>query len=230
MDQNLNKTIQYLKTKNKILFLTTSNRWIPENGQGEEAKSTLLAKNIQKIIGENKIQIIDVPKLLIFPCEGNISTKDGNFCGVKKALLQDDKKNPSGFHRCWASINNPDDELWKISKALFESDCVTFFGSIRWGQMNSFYQKLIERLSWIENRQSTLGENNIVKGIDAGIIAIGHNWNGEAVIETQKNVLKFYGFNVVPELSWNWQFTSTEDESNESYKKAAETFETTFLN
>ncbi len=229
MQKHLQKTITHLKKKKKILFLTTSNRWIPKDGVGEKPKSTQLAQMMQTVLGPEKVTIIDVPQLLIFPCEGNISTKDGNMCGVKKALLKDDKKNPSGLHRCWASINNPKDELWKISKALFESDCVVFFGSVRWGQMNSFYQKLIERLSWVENRHSTLGEKNVVAKIDAGVIAIGHNWNGANVIKIQKNVLKFYGFNVIPALSWNWQFTTPEDESNASYKKAISTFQKTFF-
>jgi hypothetical protein len=44
--------------------------------------------------------------------------------GLKKLYLKDKEKNPSGYHRCWASIHNEDDELWKISKELFESDCV----------------------------------------------------------------------------------------------------------
>lgn len=184
---------------------------------------------MQSLLGQEKVTIIDVPELLIFPCEGNISSKDGNMCGIKASLLKDEKKNPSGLHRCWASINNPKDELWKISKALFESDCVIFFGSVRWGQMNSFYQKLIERLSWLENRHSTLGEKNVLAKIDAGIIATGHNWNGKNVIKTQKDVLKFYGFKVVPQLCWNWQFTTPEDESNASYKKAITAFQKTFL-
>ena len=55
----------------------------------------------------------------IFPCEGNVSRADGNSCGLLKAALKDKKKNPSGHHRCWVNINEPSDELWKISKELF---------------------------------------------------------------------------------------------------------------
>jgi hypothetical protein len=113
-----------------------------------------------------RITLIDVPELKIFPCEGNISRKDGNSCGLLKSKLKDKDKNPSGEHRCWASLNNKTDELWKISKELFESDVVIFFSSVRWGQANMYYQNLIERLSWIENRHTTLGESNIVKDID----------------------------------------------------------------
>jgi multimeric flavodoxin WrbA len=153
----------------------------------------------------------------------------GNECGLKKASLKDKDKNPTGHHRCWRNINNPDDELWKISKVLFESDTVLFFGSIRWGQMNAIYQNLIERLTWLENRHSTLGETNILKDTSCGIIATGQNWRGKDVIEVQKQVLSFFGFDVKDELSWNWQYTmDAKDETNESYKKSGDDFMNTF--
>lgn len=222
-------TIKELKQYNKILFLTTSNRWQGEE-DSEKPKSTQLAYELAKKIGEEKVSLIEVPKLKIYPCEGNISTKRGNTCGLLKATLKDNEKNPSGHHRCWASINNKDDELWKISKELFQSDCVLFFGSIRWGQMNAQYQKLIERLTWIENRHTTLGEENVIEKISAGIIIISQNWNGENVLKTQKQVLKYYGFNVPDALTWNWQYSNEDaEESQESYKKAVKAFEAIFL-
>lgn len=224
----MEQTIHKLKNYDRILFLTTSNRWQGE--ENEKPKSTQLAYEIAKKINHTKITVIEVPKLKIYPCEGNISTERGNTCGVLKALLDDKEKNPSGNHRCWASINNQDDELWKISKQLLQSDCVVFFGSIRWGQMNAEYQKLIERLTWLENRHTTLQEDNIIKNINAGIIIISQNWNGENVLRTQKKVLQYYGFKVPKELSWNWQFSNENDEeSNDSYIRAAKTFKQTFL-
>ena len=217
--------IEHLKTKNKVLFLTTSNRW---EGDKEKPKSTLLAEFIQSQVGD-KVELIDVSKLNIYCCEGNVSRKDGNNCGVKDAELKDKEKNPTGNHRCWASINNKDDELWKVSKPLFEADCIMFFISVRWGQTNSIYQKLIERLDWLENRHSTLGEDNIIQDKEVGIIAIGQNWNGENVISTQKQVLDFYGFKVVDKLCFNWQYTkNATDESEKSYKEAPKAFAKTF--
>jgi multimeric flavodoxin WrbA len=225
--ESLANTINYLSNKNKVLILATSNRW--EGGDYEPAKSTQLAQFVTKKLG-SKASFIDVSKLHIEICEGNVSTNLGNRCGLKDASLKDKDKNPSGYHRCWASINNQDDELWKISKELFQSDAVLFFTSIRWGQTNSIYQKLIERLDWIENRHTTLGEDNIVKNIDAGIIAIGQNWNGKNVINTESQVLKYFGFKTPSELAWNWQYTSNDlDESQESYKAAVESFDKTFL-
>lgn len=95
--------------------------------------------------------------------------------------------------------------------------------------MNAQYQKLIERLSWLENRHSTLKEENILSQTTAGIIAIGHNWRGHDVVNVQKKVLTYFGFNVHPDLCWNWSFTSPDDESQKSYKKAAQVFKQTFL-
>jgi multimeric flavodoxin WrbA len=222
-------TLQALKKYKKILFLTTSNRWGGEENS-EKPKSTMLAYEIAKRLERSNITIIEVPFLNIYPCEGNVSTMRGNSCGELAAKKKDPLKNPSGHHRCWASINNKDDELWQIRKELFESDCVIFFGSVRWGQMNSIYQKLIERLTWIENRHTTLGEENIVQNIDAGIIIVSQNWNSAAVLDTQKRVLQYFGFNVINDLSWNWQYTDEDkDESQESYIDAAKKFAKIFL-
>jgi len=203
--------IQSLSGK-RVLVLATSNRW---SGHKETPKSTQLAQEVATRTGG---KFIDVSKLHIEICEGNVSTAKGNNCGLKDSALKDTDKNPTGYHRCWASFNNADDELWKISKELFESDVVLFFSSVRWGQTNSTYQRLIERLNWIENRWTTLQEDNVVKNISAGIILIGHNWNGSQVLETQKQVLRYYGFITPENLSFNWQWTSdANDESAAGY-------------
>jgi multimeric flavodoxin WrbA len=228
--KKLMDTVKFLENKEKILFLTTSNRgeWA-EKELKEQPKSTRLAMAIQSYLGNKKVTLIEVPDLKIYSCEGNVSHMGGNQCGLKKSSLDDKEKNPTGHHRCWRNINNPDDELWKISKVLFESDTVLFFGSIRWGQMNAIYQNLIERLTWLENRHSTLGESNLLKDISSGVIAVGQNWNGKDVVEIQKNVLTFFGFDVRKELSWNWQYSEdSKDESKESYKKSGKDFLKTF--
>ena len=92
-----------------------------------------------------------------------------------------------------------------------------------------FYQKLIERLTWLENRHSTLGEENIIKNIDGGIVIIGQNYHGKNVLSTQKSVLQFYGFKVPESLSSNWQYTSNAlDETGKSYKLAIKIFNKIF--
>lgn len=218
--KNLKETLDLLKKKEKVLLLSCSNRYNWDDENIDTPKSKILAVYLKEELGD-KAKFIDVSEIKIYPCEGNVSRKGGNSCGIKKALLDDDKKNPSGYHRCWASLNNKDDELWKISKELFESDAVVFFSSVRWGQANMFYQKLIERLSWIENRHTTLGEKNIVENIESGFICVGQNWNGENVTEIQKKVHEFFGFKPNDKLYWNWQYTKDEnDETQKSYKAA----------
>jgi len=214
----LKKLYNYLKKQEgkKILFLTTSNRW---EGEKELPKSSIIADELRKKL--NNCDIINVSKLKIFPCEGNVSNHKGNGCGVKDAMLKDKSKNPTGDIRCWASINNKSDEMHKVANAIFDADIIIFFGSIRWGKMNAIYTQLIERLTWLENRHTTLGESNLLKDKETGIIAIGQNWNGEEAVKLEKEVLKFFGFKTPDVLSFNWQYLKDpNDESKKSYKNA----------
>jgi multimeric flavodoxin WrbA len=213
----LKRLYNYIKKgkKKKILFLTTSNRW---EGDKELPKSSMIAHELIKKLGSDNIELINVAKLKIFPCEGNVSTKRGNTCGLKEAMLKNRSKNPTGNIRCWAALNNESDEMYKVANAIFEADIIIFFGSIRWGKMNSIYTELIERLTWLESRHTTLGESNLIKNKEAGIIATGHNWNGEEAIKLEKQVLKFFGFKSPDVLSFNWQWTNDKyDETKKGY-------------
>jgi multimeric flavodoxin WrbA len=216
----LKKLYNYLKKNDdkKILFLTTSNRW---EGEKELPKSSIIAEELKKKL--RKSEIINVSKLKIFPCEGNVSSHEGNKCGVKEAMLK--SNNPEKFIRCWASINNKSDELHKVANAIYDADIIIFFGSIRWGKMNAIYSQLIERLTWLENRHTTLGESNLLKDKEAGIVAIGHNWNGEIAVKTEREVLSFFGFKTPSQLTFNWQFTKDKmDETKKGYKSEYDKF------
>jgi multimeric flavodoxin WrbA len=222
--KKLKKTITELQKFDKVLLLPCSNRYNWNLDNIDIPKSTILAMVINEYLNDKSV-LIDVPELNIVSCEGNVSRKDGNSCGLMKSKLMDKVKNPTGNHRCWASINEKDDELWKISKELFESDAVIFFSSVRWGQTNMYYQKLIERLTWLENRHATLGESNIIKDIQSGFICTGQNWKGIDVVDTQKKVHSFYGFKPNNNFYWNWQFTTKiSDETQASYKEAFSSF------
>jgi len=228
--KQLERATKYLNTKNKVVLLTTSNRgkFTAKDGQ-DVPKSTRVAQVIQRSLGAHKCTLVDVSKLKIYECEGNVSSKDGNNCGVRASKLEDKEKNPSGNLRCWASYNNEDDELWKVATPLLEADVVIFLGSIRWGQPNAIYQRLIERLDWIENRWTTLGERNIVKDIESGFIFLGQNWNGSEAVKIQKQVHKFYGFTPVDQLYFNWQYTDDiYEESKDSYKDAVHALDDIF--
>lgn len=197
----------------KILFLTTSNRW---EGEKELPKSSILAEELSTRL--NNCEIMNVSKLKIFPCEGNVSNHEGNKCGVKEALLAG-QKNPNKFIRCWASVNNDSDEMYTVANSIYESDIIIFFGSIRWGKMNAIYTQLIERLTWLENRHTTLGESNLLEAKQAGVVAIGHNWNGKEAVKLEKEVLDFFGFNTPPQLSFNWQYLKdANDETQKGYE------------
>jgi len=215
----LNKLYKYLKNSDKkILFLTTSNRW---EGEKELPKSSVIAHELAKQL--KSVEIINVSKLKIFPCEGNVSNKEGNGCGVKAAMLK--SNNPEKFIRCWASINNPTDEMHKVANAIYDADIVIFFGSIRWGKMNAIYTQLVERLTWLENRHTTLGESNLLKDKETGVIAVGHNWNGKEAVKLEKEVLGFFGFKTPDVLSFNWQYIDNKnDETQSGYKKAYAAF------
>jgi len=115
----IKKFYNYLKKKDelghKIIFFTTSNRW---EGDKELPKSSMLSKHIKERL--TNCEIIDISKLRIWPCEGNISINNGNNCSIKASLLKDDKKNPHKFIRCWASINNPKDEMYVVTNKIYE--------------------------------------------------------------------------------------------------------------
>ncbi len=209
----------------KSLFITTSNRFEQHK---ELPKSTALALQMREILGEENCKHIDIPKLTIHNCEGNVSTANGNRCGIKEALLRG-PNNPTGLIRCWASVNNPDDELYKVANAIFDAEAVIFFISTRWGQANAYYQKLIERLDWIENRYTTLQEGCIIEGKIAGCVVLGHNWRAHAVVETQKEVYSFFGFKVPDECSFHYQWTKdANDESAIGYREDIKDFNTKF--
>lgn len=221
MQQIYDNLLKALKGKNSLL-IATSNRW-----GNEFPKTTMLALMLNKELGN---RFIDASKLNIHHCEGNVSSSSlGNHCGEQKANLTDLEKNPSQLHRCWASINNPDDELWKISKLLLDEkiNTIVFFGSIRWGKANSIYAKLLERLTWLENRHTSFNEENILAKKQCGIVLSGHNFNVEKALELEKENLKYFGFNVKDELCYSKQWTlNIDDESLEGYQKEADEFKT----
>jgi multimeric flavodoxin WrbA len=224
--KNIDRLAQNLKGK-RVLLITTSNRW---SGAKDVPKSTQLAEELARRLYDDSTDstlctVIDAAKLHIYPCEGNVSTDKGNTCGVIGSAITDTEKNPTGHIRCWASINHADDELWKLANPLLDAEVIIFFVSVRWGQTNAIYQKLIERLNWLENRWTTLNDTNILKDKDAGIVIVGHNWNGENILNTQKQVLSYYGFNVPQSYSFNWQWTTDEsDESEAGYRKEPKDF------
>jgi hypothetical protein len=219
--------LRHLEARSDILLLTTSNRY--PGHRWDTPKSTQLAAMIAERLHRKRrrVVLLDVAKLTIHTCEGNISGARGNQCGVPGARLPDARKNPTGQHRCWASINNPDDQLYRVSRELLRSRVVVFFASARWGQTNAIYQRLLERLSWIENRVSSLGEPPIVQlqGLEAGLVLFGHNWRDAQILETQRQNFRWFGWKTPDALSFAWQYARTASvESPASYLEAIREF------
>src|SRR5262245_55332241 len=137
--ESCSRLVRHLEEKDGILLLTTSTRY--REHTWDVPKTTQLALHLRDHLQQKtrRVTLLDVPKLKIHTCEGNISGGKGNRCGMLEAQLPDPSRNPTGHHRCWASINNPDDRLDEISRELFRSRAVVFFVSVRWGQANSVY-------------------------------------------------------------------------------------------
>lgn len=221
--ENFYPLLETLSGDKRVLFVTTSNRGDYVTKLGEEPKSNLLAKHLAKLLKERDVEvdIIDASKLKIYPCLGCVSELHGNACGVNKSKVKDEKKNPHGHLKCWASHDYKDDEIWKIANSLYESDSVVFFASNRWGNPNAIYQKLIERLDWIESSHTTHGGKNTVQKIKSGMVILGQNWRVKESLEVQYAVHEFFGFKMDPNLYIGWQYTrDVMDEADESYKNA----------
>jgi multimeric flavodoxin WrbA len=226
--EDVRRFIEKLTPCKKVTFITTSSRSPYVEKFGESPKSSQLARNLAEKLKQRdvKVEIIDAAKLNIHNCLGCVSELHGNNCGVKESAVKDDVKNPHGHLRCWASHDFEDDELYKIANAIYDSQAVIFFGSQRWGSVNAIYQKVIERLDWMENMHSTLGEKSTIDNIMAGLVVIGQNWQVDQSLTTQKKVLEFFGFQVPEELYMGWQYTrDANEESPESYRDAVDTFE-----
>jgi hypothetical protein len=222
------RLLRHLESRDDILLLTTSNRYAGH--AWDTPKSTRLAAWIALHLERRRrrVVLLDVAKLRIHTCEGNISGGRGNHCGEPAARLKDGRKNPTGQHRCWASINNDDDQLHRVSRELLRSRVVVFFASARWGQTNSIYQRLLERLSWIENRVSSLGEPPIaqLEGLEAGMVLFGHNWRDAQILETQRQNFRWFGWKTPAALSFALQYARTASvESPESYLGAIREFD-----
>ena len=226
--EDVRRFIEKLTPCKKVTFITTSSRSPYVEKFGESPKSSQLARSLAEKLKQRdiKVEVIDAAKLNIHNCLGCVSELHGNNCGAKESAIKDDIKNPHGHLRCWASHDFEDDELYKIANAIYDSQAVVFFGSQRWGSVNAIYQKVIERLDWMENMHSTLGEKSTIDNIMAGLVVIGQNWQVDQSLTTQKKVLGFFGFQVPDELFMGWQYTrDSNEESPESYRDAVDTFE-----
>ena len=85
--KSLKTTLDILKTKKKVLLLSCSNRYNWDKNDIDIPKSKMMAMYLNNELGSNST-LLDVSELDITPCEGNVSRKDGNTCGVLKSKLK----------------------------------------------------------------------------------------------------------------------------------------------
>ena len=88
--KSIKKTLDILKKKDKVLLLSCSNRYNWDEKNEDIPKSKAIAMYLNEELGDKSV-LIDVSELNIVPCEGNVSRKDGNSCGLLKAMLKDKK-------------------------------------------------------------------------------------------------------------------------------------------
>lgn len=226
--ENIYPFLSMLAEGKRVLFITTSNRGQYISSKGEKPKSTRLAEHFSDLLKEKGVEVVlmDAAKLKIHNCLGCVSELKGNMCGSPDSKLKDKEKNPHGHLKCWASMDYKDDEIWKIANEIYTCDAVIFFASNRWGNPNAIYQKLIERLDWIESSHSTYNGPNTIKNMKAGMVLLGQNWRVQESLEVQQQVLNFFGWETPNELFMGWQFTrDTDDEELKSYQEAPNAFE-----
>ena len=72
----IQKTIEILKNKKKVLLLSCSNRFNWDDNDIDVPKSKMIAMYLHSQLINNSV-LIDVPELNIVSCEGNVSRKDG---------------------------------------------------------------------------------------------------------------------------------------------------------
>ncbi len=80
--KSIKKTLDILKDKKKVLILSCSNRYNWDEDNIDIPKSKAIAMYLDDELGNNST-LLDVSELNIVPCEGNVSRKDGNSCGVE---------------------------------------------------------------------------------------------------------------------------------------------------
>lgn len=226
--ENIYPFLSTLAAEKRVLFVTTSNRGEYISSKGEKPKSSRLAEHLAKLLKKKGVDVVimDAAKLKIHNCLGCVSELKGNMCGSPESKLKDKEKNPHGHLKCWASMDYKDDEVWKIANEIYTCGAIIFFASNRWGNPNAIYQKLIERLDWIESSHSTYEGPNTIKGMKAGMILLGQNWRVQESLDVQQQVLNFFGWETPNELFMGWQFTrDVNNEEQKSYQEAPNSFE-----
>jgi len=188
----------------RILGISTStNRGQDKDSWGSSANVLLVALKALQEQG-HEVRCVNAADLHIVPnlsCYANGDTK----CGDPE----------SGPYRCWAhwySVQDPDkyggvDEMPVLYDNIAWADLVLFATSARWGTHSALLQKIIERMTVLENLSSTYGEPNPLAGKKAGVIVTGHQWLTQRIAMHLLDVFSFMGFKAERGYQFVWQRT-----------------------
>lgn len=118
----------------------------------------------------------------------------------------------AGKYRCWAhklSHDNPEefggaDQMGDIYDGIESADVVIFSTSVRWESHSALLQKIIERMTTLQNRHTVYGEPNPLLHKKCGVIVTGHNSKAQSVASHLLNVLQWIGFdtNIYRQIVW----------------------------
>lgn len=121
----------------------------------------------------------------------------------------------AGQYRCWAhklSHDNPEnyggaDEMGLIYDNIAWADIVIFATSVRWESHSAVLQKVIERLTTIQNRHVVYNEPNSLLGKKCGVVVTGHNAKAQSVASHLLEVFQWIGFHTEFFYQVVWQKT-----------------------
>jgi len=109
----------------------------------------------------------------------------------------------AGKYRCWAHKLSHDDPLKYGGRdqmgALYDTfdwaEIVIFGTSVRWQSHSAILQKIIERMTTLQNRNVVYCEANPLSGKRCGVVVTGHNSMAQNVAAHLLRVFEWLGFN-----------------------------------
>lgn len=121
----------------------------------------------------------------------------------------------AGAYRCWAhklSHENPSayggrDEMGVLYDGFLWADTVVFATSVRWESHSAILQKIIERMTTLQNRAVVYGEPNPLSGKRCGVVVTGHNAKAQSVASHLLEVFQWLGFDTAFFSQLVWQRT-----------------------
>lgn len=108
----------------------------------------------------------------------------------------------AGKYRCWAHKLSHDephkfggaDQMGVVYDAYEWADCVVFGTSVRWESHSAILQKIIERMTTLQNRNVVYCEPNPLNKKRCGVVVTGHNSMAQKVAAHLLRVFEWLGF------------------------------------